>query len=144
MEHRFTRTELVLGKENLARLSGVKVAVIGVGGVGGYVAEALARSGIGALVLVDHDVVSITNLNRQIIALDSTLGRSKVEVLAERIHQINPACRVEIHQRYYDKDNHHDLIPSDVDYVADAIDSVASKADLIEQCLQSNVAIISS
>lgn len=144
MEHRFTRTELVLGKENLARLSGVKVAVIGVGGVGGYVAEALARSGIGALVLVDHDVVSITNLNRQIIALDSTLGRSKVEVLAERIHQINPACGVEIHQRYYDKDNHHDLIPSDVDYVADAIDSVASKADLIEQCLQSNVAIISS
>ncbi|HKM42569.1 MAG TPA: ThiF family adenylyltransferase, partial [Limnochordia bacterium] len=118
MEHRFSRTELVLGAESLKRLADTKVAVIGVGGVGGYVAEALARSGIGGLVLVDHDVVSLTNLNRQIIALDSTLGRPKVEVMAERVREINPGCQVEMQQVYYEKDLHSDLISSDVSFVA--------------------------
>lgn len=144
MEHRFARTELVLGKDNLARLAKTKVAVVGVGGVGGYVVEALARSGIGALVLVDHDVVSLTNLNRQIIALDSTLGKPKVEVFAERILQINPDCKVAVHQAYYEQDAHHDLIPVDVDFVADAIDSVRAKAGLIEGSLRTQVPIISS
>ncbi|MCK9525800.1 MAG: tRNA threonylcarbamoyladenosine dehydratase [Limnochordia bacterium] len=144
MEHRFTRAELVLGTESLRHLAETKVVVVGVGGVGGYVAEALARSGIGSLVLVDHDIISITNLNRQIIALESTLGRPKVEVMAERIKQINPDCQVVIHQAYYTKDIHNELISSDVDFVADAIDSVQAKADLIEQTLSSGVAIISS
>ncbi|HBN97419.1 MAG TPA: hypothetical protein DDZ66_14095 [Firmicutes bacterium] len=144
MEDRFSRTELVLGTEGLARLAAAKVAVVGVGGVGGYVAEALSRSGIGALVLVDHDIISITNLNRQIIALDSTLGRPKVEVMAERVLQINPHCKVDIHQVYYGKDIHHELIPPDVDFVADAIDSVRSKADLIKESLHTQTAIISS
>lgn len=144
MEHRFSRTELILGKDNLTRLANTKVAVVGVGGVGGYVVEALARSGIGALVLVDHDVVNLTNVNRQIIALDSTLGRPKVEVLAERIMQINPDCRVEAYQTYYGLDVHDDLISADVDFVADAIDSVRAKADLIERSLHTQVPIISS
>ncbi len=144
MEHRFSRTELVLGTDTLTRLKATKVAVVGVGGVGGYVVEALARSGIGALILVDHDVVSISNLNRQIIALESTLGRPKVEVMAERVAQINPNCKVEAHQVYYEKDIHHDLISRDVDFVADAIDSVGAKADLIERSLHTQIAIISS
>ncbi|NMB20267.1 MAG: tRNA threonylcarbamoyladenosine dehydratase [Firmicutes bacterium] len=144
MEHRFTRTELMLGEQNLKRLANTKVAVIGVGGVGGYVAEALARSGIGALVLVDHDVVSITNLNRQIIALESTLGKPKVEVMAERIRQINPGCEVEIHQAYYEEELHNHLIPGDVDFIADAIDSVRAKADLIERSLAEGLPIIAS
>ncbi len=144
MEHRFSRTELVLGTKNLTRLQGAKVAVIGVGGVGGYAVEALARSGIGALVLVDHDLVSITNLNRQIIALESSLGRPKVEVMAERVLQINPACKIDIHQVYYGRDLHNELIPPDVDYVADAIDSVGAKADLIERSLAMQTQIISS
>ncbi len=144
MEHRFARTELVLGKDSLNRLAKTKVAVVGVGGVGGYVVEALARSGIGALVLVDHDVVSLTNLNRQIIALDSTLGRPKVEVLAERVKQINPDCQVEVHQAYYEGEVHNKLISEDVDFVADAIDSVPAKADLIAQSLSNGTPIISS
>lgn len=144
MEHRFSRTELVLGTKNLTRLQGAKVAVIGVGGVGGYAVEALARSGIGALVLVDHDLVSITNLNRQIIALESSLGRPKVEVMAERVLQINPACKIDIHQVYYGRDLHNELIPPDVDYVADATDSVGAKADLIERSLAMQTQIISS
>ena len=144
MEHRFTRTELVLGSDSLGKLAKTKVAVIGVGGVGGYVAEALARSGIGALVLVDHDVVSITNLNRQIVALESTLGRPKVEVMAERIQDINPECKVETHQVYYEKELHSKLIGTDVDYIADAIDSVRAKADLIERSLADRTPLIAS
>lgn len=144
MEYRFARTELVLGKENLSRLQDTKVAVIGVGGVGGYVVEALARSGIGSLVLVDYDVVSTTNLNRQIIALESTIGRPKVEVMAERILQINPECKIDVHQVYYKRALHGELIPSDIHFVADAIDSVGAKADLIERSLHSQTPIISS
>jgi tRNA A37 threonylcarbamoyladenosine dehydratase len=144
MEHRFSRTELVLGTDNLARLKNRRIAVIGVGGVGGYTVEALARSGIGALVLVDDDVVSISNLNRQIIALESTLGRPKVDVMAERIKQINPECRVETHQVYYGRDVHKDIITPDIDFVADAIDSVGAKADLIECTMAMQIPIISS
>ncbi len=144
MEHRFIRTELVLGTENLSRLEKTKVAVVGVGGVGGYVAEGLARSGVGALVLLDYDMVSVTNINRQIIALESTIGRPKVEVMAERIWQINPECKIDIHQVFYEKGRDEELIPDDVDFVADAIDSVGAKADLIAKSLEKGTAIISS
>ena len=109
MEHRFIRTELVLGAENLQRLQAAKVAVVGLGGVGGHAAEALARSGVGTLILIDHDLVAISNLNRQIVALEATIGRPKVEVMAERIAQINPACRVIAHQAYYSRENHQQL-----------------------------------
>ncbi|NMB00185.1 MAG: tRNA threonylcarbamoyladenosine dehydratase [Firmicutes bacterium] len=144
MEHRFTRTELVLGQDNLQRLADTTVAVVGVGGVGGYVAEALARSGVGTLILIDHDVVQLTNLNRQIVALESTIGRPKVEVMAERISDINPECRVIIHQEYYEQASQARLLPERVDFVADAIDSVRAKVDLIEYCLKNQVPIISS
>lgn len=144
MESRFARTELVLGRQNLLNLAKVKVAVVGLGGVGGYVAESLARSGVGALTLIDHDLVSITNLNRQIIALDSTLGRAKVEVMAERIREINPECEVDARQAFYEKDRHSHLIPTDVDFIADAIDTVVSKVDLVELALRGNTPIISS
>lgn len=144
MEHRFIRTELVLGAENLKRLHAAEVAVVGVGGVGGYTAEALARSGVGTLILIDHDVVALSNLNRQIVALESTIGRPKVEVLAERIAQINPDCRVIAHQEYYSRESHSRLLPDTLDFVADAIDSVRAKADLIEACLKQGIPIVSS
>lgn len=144
MEHRFIRTELVLGAENLQRLQAAKVAVVGLGGVGGHAAEALARSGVGTLILIDHDLVAISNLNRQIVALEATIGRPKVEVMAERIAQINPACRVIAHQAYYSRENHQRLLPEDLTFVADAIDSVRSKVDLIEACLKQGIPLISS
>jgi len=144
MEHRFIRTELVLGAENLQRLQAAKVAVVGLGGVGGHAAEALARSGVGMLILIDHDLVAISNLNRQIVALEATIGRPKVEVMAERIAQINPACRVIAHQAYYSRENHQQLLPEDLTFVADAIDSVRSKVDLIEACLKQGIPLISS
>ena len=125
-----------LGAEHLKRLHEAEVAVAGVGGVGGYTAEALARSGVGTLILIDHDVVALSNLNRQIVALESTIGRPKVEVLAERIAQINPDCRVIAHQEYYSRESHSRLLPDTLDFVADAIDSVRAKADLIEACLK--------
>lgn len=144
MEHRFIRTELVLGAENLQRLQAAKVAVVGLGGVGGHAAEALARSGVGTLILIDHDLVALSNLNRQIVALEATIGRPKVEVMAERIAQINPACRVIAHQAYYSRENHQQLLPEDLTFVADAIDSVRSKVDLIEACLKQGIPLISS
>lgn len=144
MEHRFVRTELVLGAENLRKLQQAAVAVIGLGGVGGYTAEALARSGVGKLILIDHDTVTISNLNRQIVALESTLGRPKAEVMAERIAQINPECQVTAHQAYYCRESHAALLPEALDYVADAIDSVRAKVDLIEACVQNGIPIVSS
>ena len=97
----FDRSRLLIGRDGIDRLKKSRVAVFGVGGVGGYVAEGLARSGVGTLELFDHDTVSLTNLNRQLIALHSTLGRSKVEVMAERIHDIAPECRVVTHEMFY-------------------------------------------
>lgn len=144
MEKWFKRTELVLGTENIQRLRDTVVAIIGIGGVGGYVAEALARSGVGTLILIDHDVVSITNLNRQIVALESTIGLPKIEVMAERIAEINSDCRVMYHQEFYDQTSHARLLPNKVDYIADAIDSVRAKVDLIEQSLKDDIPIISS
>ncbi|HPT83556.1 MAG TPA: tRNA threonylcarbamoyladenosine dehydratase [Limnochordia bacterium] len=144
MEHRFVRTELVLGAEKLQRLQRASVAVVGLGGVGGHAAEALARSGVGRLILIDHDVVAISNLNRQIVALEATLGRPKVEVMAERIAQINPECQVLPCQAFYKRENHKVLLPAGLDFVADAIDSVQAKVDLIESCLTEGIPIISA
>lgn len=141
---RFSRTEMVIGPQNLERLRNTTVAVVGVGGVGGYVVEALARSGVGSLVLIDHDRVNVTNLNRQIIALESTIDELKVETMAERIGKINPACKVEIFPEFYQATNHEQLISPQVQYVADAIDSVGPKVNLIERCLRDGIPIISS
>ena len=126
----FDRTRGVLGDGAMEKLKNSRVAVFGIGGVGGYVAEALARSGVGALDLIDKDDVSITNINRQIVALHSTVGRAKTEVMRERIADINPNCRVTEHKIFYLPENADDLDLSAYDFVVDAIDTVTAKLEL--------------
>lgn len=144
MEHEFIRTETVLGKEAIERLRNAKVAVFGIGGVGSYAAEALARSGIGSFVLIDHDTVTISNINRQIIALHSTIGRKKIEVMKERILDINPKARIEVLPVFYTKEAFPYLLDDSISMVIDAIDSVQSKVDLIVAAQKLNIPIISS
>ena len=144
MLHRFSREELLIGEEGLRKLQAARVAVFGIGGVGGYVVEALARSGIGALDLFDGDTVSLTNINRQIIALEGTVGRPKVEVAKERVLQINPQCRVEARSLFFTPENAGEVDFSQYDYVADAIDTVTSKIELLRLCREAGVKVISS
>ena len=134
MLHRFSREELLIGEEGLRRLQAARVAVFGIGGVGGSVVEALARSGIGALDLYDDDTVSESNLNRQLIALHSTLGRPKAEVMAERVRDINPACRVRALRMFYLPENAGEVDLSRYDYVVDAVDTVSAKLELAVRC----------
>ena len=140
----FSRTALLLGQEGLEKLKKARVAVFGVGGVGGYVVEALARSGVGALDLVDNDTVSPSNINRQIIALHSTLGRQKTEVAAERAKDINPDITVRMHNLFFLPENAEQFDFSQYDYVVDAIDTVSGKIALAEQAKAANVPIISA
>ncbi len=142
--HRFSRTELLLGEEALARLRAARVAVFGLGGVGGYAVEALARSGVGALDLVDHDTVSLTNLNRQILALESTVGRYKADVAAERVLAINPECRVRARRCFYLPETAREFDFREYDYVIDAIDTVTGKLALVMAAREAGVPIISS
>ncbi len=141
MLNEFSRQELLLGKEAMERLRGAHVAVFGVGGVGAAAAEALARGGVGEITLIDNDTVNITNINRQLIALHSTIGKLKTEAARERILDINPDCKVNIQSCYY-TGSEVDL--SIFDYIADAIDSVTSKLNLIEKAHNLGVEIISS
>lgn len=140
----FSRTRLVIGDEGIKRLQDAKVCVFGVGGVGGYVVEGLARAGVGHLVLVDHDTVSLSNLNRQIIALHSTLGKRKVEVAQERVLDINPACDVEVHTCFYLPDTASQFDFPSYDYVVDAVDTVTAKISIIMQCERAHVPVISA
>ena len=140
----FSRTELLLGKEGVEKLKRARVAVFGVGGVGGYVVEALARSGVGALDLIDKDVVSESNINRQIIALHSTVGQLKTEAAANRARDINPHIVVRTHNVFYLPENAQEFDFSQYDYVVDAIDTVSGKIALIEQAKRSNTSVISS
>lgn len=136
----FSRTELLLGTDGVERLKNASVCIFGVGGVGSFVAEGLARAGVGSLTLVDHDTVSLTNLNRQLIALHSTLGQPKVEAARARILDINPHCRVTIYPCFYTGDE----VPlAGFDYIADAIDSVESKLTLITNATVKNIPILS-
>ena len=144
MENQFERLELLIGSEAIDKLKNSKVAIFGVGGVGGYVTEALARSGVGSFVLVDNDVVSVTNLNRQIIALHSTVGRSKVEVMAERILDINPDAKVELKQCFFLPETAGEFDFGSYDYVADAVDTIAAKVEIISQAKEAGVPVISS
>lgn len=144
MLHTFTRTEMVVGTENLEKLKNSKVAIFGVGGVGSYTAEALARTGVGNLVLIDHDEVSLTNLNRQIHATVDTIDKPKVEVMKERILSINPEANVEIFKEVYNADTAEKMLKADYDYVVDAIDMVTSKIDLVVRCQEMNIPIISA
>ena len=137
------RTALLLGEDAIARLENARVAVFGIGGVGSFAAEALARAGVGALDLIDNDVVSPSNLNRQLVALHSTLGKLKVEVMRERVLDINPSCEVKAYPVFFDASTIDKFDFSAYDYVVDAIDSVASKALLIQACDQAGTRIIS-
>lgn len=140
----FDRTKLLIGEEALQALKNKRVAVFGVGGVGGYATEALARSGIGTLDLIDKDVVDETNINRQIIALQSTIGQPKVEVAKERCLDINPEMIVNTHQVFYLPETADQFNFKDYDYVVDAIDTVTGKLQLIEAAKEANVPVISS
>ena len=143
MLNQFSRTQLLLGVPAMERLKASRVAIFGLGGVGGYVAEALARSGVGALDLIDDDKVCLTNLNRQILALRSTIGKYKVEVAAARVAEINPDCRVTMHRMFYlpETADHFDFRA--YDYVVDAIDTVTGKIQLILQAKEADTKIIS-
>ena len=139
-----SRTEMLLGKENVEKLKQKKVIVFGVGGVGGYVCEALARTGVGEIHLVDNDTVSLSNINRQIIALHSTVGKSKTEVMKERIYDINPAIKVEAINVFFTPQTASAFDFSKYDYVVDAIDTVTGKIQLAVMCQEAETPIISS
>ena len=144
MENQFSRTERLFGTPAMERLKAARVAVFGIGGVGGYVAEALARSGVYKLDLIDKDEVSLTNINRQIIALHSTLGRAKVDVMKERILDINPEAEVRTYKYFYLPETRDLFDFSQYDYVVDAIDTVTGKIGLIMAAQSANVPVISA
>lgn len=144
MIHQFSRTELLLGKEGMERLKKARVAVFGIGGVGGHCVEALARSGIGEFDLIDNDEVALTNLNRQLVALHETIGRRKTEVMKERILSINPDAKVHVHSCFFLPEN-ADTFPFDrYDYVVDAVDTVTAKIELVLKSQAAGVPVISS
>ena len=143
MLHEFSRTEMLIGKEALQKLYASKVAVFGIGGVGSFTVEALVRSGVGKLVLVDDDNVCVTNINRQIHASHETVGKPKVEIMRERIVDINPRAEVEVYQEFYMPGRAEALLRPDYDYVIDAVDTVTAKIDLVVSCQQRGIPIIS-
>lgn len=144
MSDQFIRTRMLVGDDPIQRLQKAKIAVFGVGGVGGFCVEALTRSGVGALDLYDDDTVSESNLNRQLAALHSTIGRPKAEVLAERVRDINPACHVRAIRMFYLPENADTVDFTQYDYVIDCIDTVTAKLDLIQRCTALGVPIISA
>ncbi|OEH91503.1 tRNA threonylcarbamoyladenosine dehydratase [Bacillus solimangrovi] len=144
MLHQFSRNELAFGKEGLDRLKNSSVAILGIGGVGSFAAEALARSGVGRLILVDKDDVDITNVNRQIHALLSTVGRPKADLMKERIADINPECEVISLKMFYTDETYEEFFSYEPDYVIDASDTICYKIHLMKQCLQRKTPIISS
>ncbi len=143
-EHRFSRMKLLVGGDAMHRLQAARVAIFGIGGVGSYAAEALARAGVGQLTLVDFDEICVTNVNRQIHALTSTIGQQKVEAMAERCRQINPQAEVEAIHRFYDAEASDELLGPGYDYVLDCIDHITAKLHLLESCVQRELPIISS
>jgi tRNA A37 threonylcarbamoyladenosine dehydratase len=142
--HEFSRTEMLIGTEGLYKLKQCTVAVFGIGGVGSFVVEGLVRSGVGGFVLVDDDDVCLTNINRQIHATRKTIGRPKVEVMKERVLEINPKIRVEVFKELYTAESADKLLSAGYSYVVDAIDMVTAKLDLIERCSKMHIPIISS
>ena len=143
MLNQFSRTQLLLGAEAMEKLKGARVAVFGIGGVGGYVCEGLVRSGVGAFDLVDDDKVCLTNLNRQIIATRKTVGKYKVDVMRERMLEINPDCDVRVHKCFYLPETAAEFNFSDYDYVVDAVDTVTAKVTLVLEAQKAGVPIIS-
>ncbi|WP_141433665.1 ThiF family adenylyltransferase [Bacillus sp. 03113] len=144
MLHQFSRNELAIGKEGLEKLKNSTVAVLGIGGVGSFAAEALARSGVGKLVLIDKDDVDITNVNRQVIALLSTVGRPKAELMKERIMDINPECDVTALKIFYTEETYEQIFGYGLDFVIDASDTISYKIHLMKECLKRGIPMISS
>lgn len=142
--HQFSRTEMLIGKEGLEKLKQSKVAVFGIGGVGSFAVEGLVRAGVGSILLIDSDCVDITNINRQIHSTMSTIGRPKVEVMKERILDINPMAQVYAYQKFFTGINAHEMIQSDYSYIVDAIDTIPSKVELIVTAKKMGIPIISS
>lgn len=143
MDNRFIRTQMLIGSDGLEKLANSKVAVFGIGGVGGFVCEALARAGIGSLILVDNDAVSMSNLNRQIIATQNTIGMAKTEAMRERILSINPNCNIKVHNTFY-LPGISGIIDEDTSYIVDAIDTVTAKIQLVMDAEKMGIPIISS
>ncbi|MTV49723.1 tRNA threonylcarbamoyladenosine dehydratase [Heliobacillus mobilis] len=143
-QHVFSRTELLIGERGIQALANAKVAVFGIGGVGSYTVEALARCGVGHLVLIDHDDICLTNINRQIHALHSTVGEVKVEVMAARVRDINPKARIDCFRRFYGVEEGEEIITADLDYVVDAIDTVKGKLTIIQKAKAVNVPVVSA
>lgn len=144
MLHQFSRNELAIGKEGLEKMKNSTVAVLGIGGVGSFAAEALARSGVGRLVLVDKDDVDITNVNRQVIALLSTVGKPKVDLMKERIKDINPDCEVISLKMFYTEETYEQFFDYGLDFVVDASDTISYKIHLMKECLNRGIPMISS
>ena len=144
MENQFSRTELLFGTKAMEKLAGARVAVFGIGGVGGYTVEALVRSGIGEIDLIDSDTVSLTNLNRQIIATKSSIGKYKVDVMRDRIMDINPDVKVHVHKCFYLPETKDQFDFSQYDYVVDAVDTVTAKLQIVEEAEAAGVPVISS
>lgn len=140
----YDRTEILIGKDNIEKLAKSKVAVFGVGGVGSYAVEALVRAGIGEITIVDADNVDVTNINRQLLATCDVVGQAKVDVLEKRILSINPTIKIHKICDFYNEENREKFFYQEYDYVVDAIDSIASKIDLIKYCYDNNIKIISS
>lgn len=144
MLNQFSRTELLIGKEGIKKLQKAKVAIFGIGGVGSFVVEGLVRAGVGNFVLVDDDKICLTNLNRQIIATRKTIGKYKVDVMKERILEINPNANVEIYQEFYMPNSENKILDKTIDYVVDSIDTVTAKIELVMNCNELGIPIISS
>ena len=142
MLNQFSRTELIIGKDNVEKLHNSKVAIFGIGGVGSYVVEGLVRAGIGSFILVDDDRVCLTNLNRQIIATRKTIGKYKIEVARDRILEINPDANVEIHQEFFMPDS-KEILDDSIDYVVDCVDTVTAKIEIIMRAKRLNIPVIS-
>ncbi len=144
MEDKFSRTEMLIGNEGMEKLNDAKVAVFGLGGVGSFVCEGLARSGVGNFVLVDFDKVDETNINRQIIATTKTIGKYKVDLMKERILDINPNANVEVHREFYMADSTSDIINNDLSYAVDCVDTIMAKIAIVCKCKEIDVPVISS
>ena len=143
MDKKFSRTEMLIGNEGMEKLKNAKVAVFGLGGVGSFVCEGLARSGVGNFILVDFDKVDETNINRQIIATTKTIGRNKVDVMKERILDINPDANVEIYNEFYLADSESDIITEDLAYVVDCVDTIMAKIAIICKSKEIGVPVMS-
>ena len=144
MEEKFSRTEMLIGNDGMEKLKNAKVAVFGLGGVGSYVCEGLARSGVGNFILVDFDKIDESNINRQLIATEKTIGRHKVDLMKERILEINPDANVEAHREFYMADSETNIITEDLSYAVDCVDTIMAKIAVICKCDELDVPVISS